>query len=434
MAPGSPPPAVLPQRRHDLDVAKQQLVCIVTIVATLFVLCPERYQLYRNLAVIPILAYVTSRIFDLVISLNEKWDRAPAVVKYFVPVQIPEIAPPSEQIVGLVKNQVATAGDKLHHFSLQLRSMVRALVDWILRQTGSASFNKDTPGSDAKTPKKPKPDRWVAVLVTTPILEERNPFQIDTDLDSEILELISWDSSELSPNLAIILSSTFKVQLTLCLIPRSIWYSRKTLLEKFTTGLYWSHQPGHSHCQGQQWDEDRIKAISRVQYIGTVNEHKDIVKVNEHFDSLRKGWNDVNTYWNDVDYAILLSFLLVGKSSTEICKKMFDHFANLRVEYAQRNTDLNRSRAGAALLTLLTGGLAAPVTIPMMMGAGDAAMTMSANDRYLWGERNNMCKELMARHKELEAIIELKDIEINVTKPVTLPPALESSWLADDAW
>lgn len=113
---------------------------------------------------------------------------------------------------------------------------------------------------------------------------------------------------------------------------------------------------------------------------------------------------------------------------------MFDHFANLRVEYAQRNTDLNRSRAGAALLTLLTGGLAAPVTIPMMMGAGDAAMTMSANDRYLWGERNNMCKELMARHKELEAIIELKDIEINVTKPVTLPPALESSWLADDAW
>lgn len=137
MAPGSPPPAVLPQRRHDLDVAKQQLVCIVTIVATLFVLCPERYQLYRNLAVIPILAYVTSRIFDLVISLNEKWDRAPAVVKYFVPVQIPEIAPPSEQIVGLVKNQVATAGDKLHHFSLQLRSMVRALVDWILRQTGS---------------------------------------------------------------------------------------------------------------------------------------------------------------------------------------------------------------------------------------------------------------------------------------------------------
>jgi hypothetical protein len=135
MAPGSPPP-VLPQRRHDLDVAKQQLVCIVTIIATLFVLCPERYQLYRNLAVIPVIAYVTSRTFDLIISLNEKWDRAPAVVKYFVPVQIPEIAPPTEQLCCLVKNQITTAGDKVHQFSLQLRSMVRALLDWILRQTG----------------------------------------------------------------------------------------------------------------------------------------------------------------------------------------------------------------------------------------------------------------------------------------------------------
>ncbi|GKU06848.1 hypothetical protein FLAG1_08028 [Fusarium langsethiae] len=433
MADGSPP-QVLPQRRHDLDVAKQQLVCIVTIIATLFVLCPERYQLYRNLAVIPLLAYVTSRTFDLIISLNEKWDRAPAVVKYFVPVQIPEIAPPSEQICRLVNSQIVTASDKVHQFSLQLRSIVHALVDWILRQTGQGSFSKGSPGSDAKTPKQPKPDRWVAVLVTTPILEERNPFQIDTDVNTEILELISWESTELSPNLAIILSSTFKVQLTLCLIPKSIWFSRKTLLEKFMTGLYWSHQPGQSHCQGQQWDEDKIRAISRIQYIGQVEDHKDFFKVNERYDALRKGWNDVNTYWNDVDYAILFAFLLVGKSSTDICKKMFDHFANLRVEYAQRNTDLNRSRAGAALLTLLTGGLAAPVTIPMMMGAGDAAMTMSANDRYLWGERMNMCKGLLERYKELAAIIELKDIEINVSKPVALPPALEKSWFADDTW
>ncbi|RGP81406.1 hypothetical protein FLONG3_551 [Fusarium longipes] len=433
MAPGSPP-QVLPQRRHDLDVAKQQLVCIVTIIATLFVLCPEWLQLYRNLCVIPLLAYLTSVTFDLIISLNEKWDRAPAVVKYFVPVQIPEIAPPSEQIIGLLKRRIAIAGAKLQHFALQLRSLVRASIDWLLRQTGSGSVGKVSPGSEVKTPQASKPDRWVAVLVTTPVIEEQNPFQIDTDINNEILELISWESPELSPNLAIILSSTFKVQLALCLMPKSVWFSRKTLLEKFTTGLYWSHQPGLSKCQGEQWDEDRIRAISRVQFIGQVDEHKDIAKVNERFESLRKGWNDVNTYWSDVDYAIILAFLLVGKSSADVCKKMFDHFANLRVEHAQRNTDLNRSRAGAALLTLLTGGLAAPVTIPMMMGAGDAAMTMSANDRYLWGERMNMCKELLDRYKELAAIIELKDIEIPASKPVFPPPALESSWFVDDAW
>jgi hypothetical protein len=135
MAPGSPP-QVLPQRRRDLDVAKQQLVCLVTIIATLFVLCPEWLQLYRNLCVIPLLAYLTSITFDLIISLNEKWDRAPAVVKYFVPVQIPEIAPPSEQICRLVRRRIVIASAKVHHFSLQLRSMVHALVDWLLRQTG----------------------------------------------------------------------------------------------------------------------------------------------------------------------------------------------------------------------------------------------------------------------------------------------------------
>lgn len=113
---------------------------------------------------------------------------------------------------------------------------------------------------------------------------------------------------------------------------------------------------------------------------------------------------------------------------------MFDHFADLRVEQAQRNTDLNRSRAGAAILTLLTGGLAAPLTIPMMMGAGDAAMTMSANDRYLWGERTNMCKELLQRYTDLSAIIELKNTEAYASKPLFAPPACESSWFADDTW
>lgn len=134
MAP-SPPQAPL-QRRHDLNIVKQQLVYLVTIVATLFVLCPERLQLYRNLCVIPLLAYLTAITFDLVISLNEKWDNAPAVVKYFVPIQLPEISPPSEQFCRLVTRQIEIANNKSRHFFTHLRSILHTVIDWIFSQIG----------------------------------------------------------------------------------------------------------------------------------------------------------------------------------------------------------------------------------------------------------------------------------------------------------
>ncbi|KAI1023699.1 hypothetical protein LB505_011208 [Fusarium chuoi] len=224
--------------------------------------------------------------------------------------------------------------------------------------------------------------------------------------------------------------------MSLCLVPRSTWYSRKTVLEKFTTGLYWSNQPGQSACQGAQWDEERIRSISKVQLIGHVEKHNNIDKVNKCFESLCEGWNDINIYWSDIDFAILLAFLLVGTSSTGTCKKLFDQFSSLRVEKASRNKELNRTRlgAGAAVLTLLTGGLAAPITIPMMMGA---EMTTSTHDRYLWSERMRMCKQILGRYEKLEAIIEVQETEapkaIDPT-PFFSPKTMESSWFVDDSW
>lgn len=119
----------------------------------------------------------------------------------------------------------------------------------------------------------------MVVLVTTPIIQNENPFHIDTNTDAEIYELISWESAEVSSNLTVILSPTSKVQLTLCLIPKSIWVSRKTVLEKFKVGLYWNHRPGHSQCQGEQWDEETIRSISRIQFVGQTDEYN-IDKVN----------------------------------------------------------------------------------------------------------------------------------------------------------
>ncbi|KAF4473323.1 hypothetical protein FAGAP_13241 [Fusarium agapanthi] len=430
-------PRPLPQRRHDLAVVKQQLVVVVSVASTLFVLCPEWLQFYRNLAVIPLLAWLTAKGFDLVIMLNDKWDNAPAMVKYFVPIDFPQITPPFDKMRSLGSKQLAVARTKFRHLSSEVRAVVLMVVDWALAQISGDQLGVESPVQEEKKAKPgPKPDEWVAVLVTTPLINDDAGIDFGTNTIVEIGEVITWDHTQTTSLPAILPSSTFQMQMILCLVPRSVWCSRKTVLEKFTTGLYWNHQPGQSACQGEQWDEDRIRSISKVQFIGHVEKHNNIDKINKCFESLREGWDDANIYWSDIDFAIIFAFLLVGTSSVDTCKKLLDQFSNLRVEKVSRNKELNRTRlgAGAAVLTLLTGGLAAPITIPMMMGA---EMTTSTRDQYLWSERTRMCKELLGRYEKLEAIIDVEETKAPKAidpMPFLSPKTMESSWFVDDTW
>ncbi|KAF4955343.1 hypothetical protein FSARC_11877 [Fusarium sarcochroum] len=425
------------QRRRDLDVVKQQLVFLVSTIAAVFVLCPECLQFYRNLCVIPLLAWLTATAFDTVIILNDAWDNAPTMVKFFIPIDFPEITPPFEQIRCSANKGMAIARIKLGQFLTEMRPLLLALVDWLMGQTGRGPSNSNSPESQLKTPQHaPKPDQWVAILVTTPPVYDYDPFSFGPHTTKDIHKIISWESSDESSIPAILSSSDFQVQLSLCVIPRSIWNSSKSILEKFMTGFYWYHQQGHAVCAGGQWDEERIRTISQVQAIGYMAGHNTFSEVNEYFNSLRKGWDDIDIFWNNVDFTIILSFLLVGTSSTDICKKMFDQFASLRLEQAHRNKDMNRAQlgAGAAIFTLLTGGLAAPLTIPMMMGVEAAEKTMSRRDRFLWGERLSACQNLLSRFEKLSAIIELEDTEVYAPKASFSPAAIEASWFVDDAW
>jgi hypothetical protein len=131
MPPSSPQ---APLQRQDLDVVKQQLVVLVSVITTVFVLCPEWLQFYRNLCAIPLLAWLTSRAFDFVIKLDKAWDSAPAMVKYFVPIDFPTITPPYEQIRGLTRRRMDIASIKLRRFASELRRVLVALVNWILCQ------------------------------------------------------------------------------------------------------------------------------------------------------------------------------------------------------------------------------------------------------------------------------------------------------------
>lgn len=159
-----------PLQRHDLDVVKQQLVVLVSVVTTVIVLCPEWLQFYRNLCAIPLLAWLTSRGFDFVIKLDKAWDSAPAMVKYFVPVDFPTITPPYEQIRGLTKRRMDITTIKLRRFASEMRRVLLALVNWILCQMPRGKcccFLFDKWVSDISV--------QILLLVTHQDLNKRNP-------------------------------------------------------------------------------------------------------------------------------------------------------------------------------------------------------------------------------------------------------------------
>jgi glutaminase len=47
------------------------------------------------------------------------------------------------------------------------------------------------------------------------------------------------------------------------------------------TGLYWHHQPGNVASRGDQWDETRIRSISKVEVIGHIKDHNKVDQVYE---------------------------------------------------------------------------------------------------------------------------------------------------------
>jgi hypothetical protein len=96
------------------------------------------------------------------------------------------------------------------------------------------------------------------------------------------------------------------------------------------------------------------------------------------YKQLRSNWDYLNIWWNDADFALILAYLLVDDMAAPTCRALMHHLAELR------ETEVTEPRAqacshsaavgmttfaGAWVLTAVTGGLAAPITVPTMLGS-----------------------------------------------------------------
>lgn len=64
--------------------AKRQAVTTVSAVALIFILWPERFIILRNLCFVPVLAWLTSLVFDLKHGALDAWDGVPAWLKRII--------------------------------------------------------------------------------------------------------------------------------------------------------------------------------------------------------------------------------------------------------------------------------------------------------------------------------------------------------------
>lgn len=133
------------------------------------------------------------------------------------------------------------------------------------------------------------------------------------------------------------------------------------------------------------------------------------------FDALRSDWEYRNISWNDVDFAILLGALMVvgqeDEAATRKCRELFHTMGTVRLEqFLVPRAQLSAGFATAAgvMAILGTGGLAAPLVGPMMLGKLGAAVgtgKISRRDRAIWDQRLDKGRDLAIRFPQLRGVV-----------------------------
>lgn len=124
--------------------------------------------------------------------------------------------------------------------------------------------------------------------------------------------------------------------------------------------------------------------------------------------------------WNDVDFAIILGFLVIGTQAADKSAMLFANFEQLRIEQvlvsirkapAKGFMSFSFASVAAGALTVATGGLAAALLVPIIfhssvgsfgMGVIDAGV--SVRDSYLWKTRRVACRDLVTQFEQLEVL------------------------------
>lgn len=132
------------------------------------------------------------------------------------------------------------------------------------------------------------------------------------------------------------------------------------------------------------------------------------------YTELRELWGEYrNIWWNDADFAITLAYLLLRGKAASRCRDLMASLAVLRkIEVTETRTQVWDKGVAvgagtffcAGVLTICTGGMAAPVTGPVMAGSWTLGVssiitgnTLKDGEVKRWKRRLMACAKLQ-RH------------------------------------
>ncbi|KAL7916433.1 hypothetical protein GGI35DRAFT_473712 [Trichoderma velutinum] len=412
--------------------AKRQAVTTVSVVTLVFILWPERYIIIRNLCLVPVLAWLTSLVFDLKHGALDAWDGVPAWFKRIIGADDNNTSSnssrPSRGRARHTRNQATTFLDYvLMHLvdtalwikseAVRLWEVIGPVIgEWIHQalQLLISQISASQSSSSAWA-EKPAPEftQYYGILIKTPRGPSAPPpfappFRM-RDAPERFTPREGKDTSALP---SVLSAWDTDSRLSFCLIEKAIWDDRDlTLKNKLTTGTYWNISVQGRGYPRNAMDKAEVGRISAIEVIGLGDGQYDALKKSHKCHRLlNQDWKYTKMHWDDVDFAIVLALLVLGPIAGTRCVQIYRALCKLRAEQVEG------PRRGAPnidpfLIAAATGGLAAPFVLPLMAGGFAAAAMMKSRNGGMLEHRRKAYRGLMIQFPELKVLFEEEEME-----------------------
>ncbi|EHK42759.1 hypothetical protein TRIATDRAFT_32766 [Trichoderma atroviride IMI 206040] len=421
----------------DRAAAKRQAVTTVSAIALVFILWPERFIIWRNLCFVPVAAWLTALVFDLKHGALDAWDdRVPAWMKRFIGADdssssynnsrssgagagarygssraksttMPEyVLMHLGDTVSLVKKEAARIWETV---SPILTEWFRQVIHFLTPQTSANRMPSPT-----SSPRKPSPEftQYYGILVKLPrgpnvTAPFAPPFRMREASD----RIIPRESKDASAVPSVLSSWDVDSRISFLLVEKTTWDDRDlTLRSKLAAGTYWNMSAQGRGNLRREMDRTEVAQISGIEVIGLGDgEYDALKKCRQCFRVLCQDWKYMRMLWDDVDFAAILAFLVMGPSTATKSAQIYRALCMLRADQAEVP-----KRGGPTidsfLIAAATGGLAAPFVLPLMAG-GLAAAAMRNRNGALPEQRRKAYKSLMMQFPELKALFDAEERE-----------------------
>ncbi|KKO97461.1 hypothetical protein THAR02_10440 [Trichoderma harzianum] len=407
--------------------AKRQAVTTVSVVTLIFILWPERYIIFRNLCLVPVLAWLTSLVFDLKHGALDAWDGVPAWFKRIIGADdntSSNASGPSRRGARHPQSQATTFSDYvLMHLvdtaswikseAVRLWGIVGPVIGQWIHQALQLLISQTSESSSSTWAEKPAPEftQFYGILIKSPRGPRAPPPFAPPFMMRDAPDRFVLRESKDATHLPSVLSAwDTDSRLSFCLIEKAIWDDRDlTLRNKLTTGTYWNISVQGRGYPRNAMDKAEVGRISAIEVIGLGDGQYDALKKSHKCHRLlNQDWKYTKMHWDDVDFAIILALLVLGPTAGTKCVQLYRALCKLRAEQVEG------PRRGAPnidpfLIAAATGGLAAPFVLPLMAG-GLAAAVMKGRNGGMPEQRRKAYRGLMIQFPEVKVLFEEEEM------------------------